>query len=361
MSVPLVSVVMSVLNGEAFLAEAVESILDQTFRDFEFIIIDDGSTDTSASILDSFQRNDPRVQIYHQENRGLIESLNRGCRLARGKYIARMDADDIAIRNRLSLQIDFMKRHPDVGILGGAVEFIDKTGKITATSRNPIEDCEIRSALLRGCPFWHPTVLMRKDVLIAVGGYRKVFVAAEDYDLWLRVANHCQMANLDAVVLKYRLHSNQSTIRKFRQTALSTLAAQVAAASRRNGNPDPFDSVTQVSSATLLELGVSVAAQEAAVAGRYLWSIRTMYETGDYEVALSVLTEMFRTSDWLRADNRVIADLRFLTAQIYWKQRRFLGSILSAVHAVINRPLIIGRPLKPLLSWLRQASNLGLY
>src|ERR1700683_781969 len=112
MTTPKISVVMSVFNSERFLREAVESILRQSFRDFEFIIMDDGSTDRSAAILDSYQENDARVKVYHKKHGGLIESLNHGCSLAQGKYIARMDADDISDGDRLKWQVDFMDAHP---------------------------------------------------------------------------------------------------------------------------------------------------------------------------------------------------------------------------------------------------------
>jgi hypothetical protein len=129
MTNPTVSVVMSVFNGEPYLHEALESILNQTFRDFEFIIINDGSTDGSATVLESYRKSDSRLRVYHQENRGVGESLNRGCGLAQGKYIARMDADDIATSGRLMRQVEFMEGHPEVDVVGGAVEFIDATGK----------------------------------------------------------------------------------------------------------------------------------------------------------------------------------------------------------------------------------------
>src|SRR5262245_27130869 len=162
MTTPIVSVVMSVLNGEPFLREAVESILGQTFGDFEFIVIDDGSTDASADILDSYQRNDARVRVYHQENKGLVESLNRGCGLARGKYIARMDADDIATKERLMWQVEFVEKHPEVGVVGGAIEVINASGKSSVTHRYPLKNSDIYQALLRGdCPLVHPTVVMR--------------------------------------------------------------------------------------------------------------------------------------------------------------------------------------------------------
>ncbi|MGZ8906047.1 MAG: glycosyltransferase [Methylobacter sp.] len=353
MPTPLVSVVMCVLNGERFLREAVESILDQSFRDFEFIVINDGSTDSTASILDSFERIDSRVRVYHQENMGLVESLNRGCGLAQGKYIARMDADDISVINRLMWQVEFMEKHPEVGVLGGAAEIIDIIGKSLGTSVNPIEDHELRNALLDDCPIWHPTVLMRKDVFVSVGGYRKVVFGSEDYDLWLRVADHYQLANLEAVLLHYRLHPHQVTVSKGRQLTFSTLAARATAAIRRDGIPDPLDSIEEITPAVLVKLGVSEATLQSALARRYLWSIRTMYNTGEYPGAFNMLTEMLRSCDWKQADKRTIADLRLLSAQLYWRQGRFVRSIAIAGHATITRPIILGRPFRSLLLWLR--------
>ncbi len=126
---PLVSVVMSVYNGERFLREAIESILSQTFRDFEFIIVNDGSTDGTAGILNSYALSDSRVRVFEQENMGQCASDNRGCSLARGKYIARMDSDDVSMRDRLERQIAFLENHEKVGLLGGAVEIIDDRGR----------------------------------------------------------------------------------------------------------------------------------------------------------------------------------------------------------------------------------------
>jgi hypothetical protein len=349
MMTPRVSVVMPVYNGERFLSEAVESILDQSFQEFEFIIIDDGSADSTASILDSYHKQDARVRVYRQENKGLVAALNYGCELARGKYIARMDADDIAIGNRLMRQVEFMEKHPEVGVLGGAVEIIDTTGNSLKISGNPVADHELRRALLEYCAFWHPTVLMRKDILALTGGYRKAFFGAEDYELWLRIADHSQLANLDAVLLKYRLHLYQVTVGKVRQMAFSTLAAQAAAALRKKGLPDPLSSVEEITPAVLAGLGVSEAAQQAALARRYLWSIGTLYDNGEYARAFDMLTEMSKHCDWKQAEKRIIADLRLLEARLYWRQGRFARSIASAGHAAGIRPIILTRPLKPLL------------
>jgi cellulose synthase/poly-beta-1,6-N-acetylglucosamine synthase-like glycosyltransferase len=349
----MVSVVMSVLNGERFLPEAVESILEQSFRDFEFIVINDGSTDGSGSMLDSYRRSDPRVRVYHQENRGLIESLNRGSGLAQGKYIARMDADDIAIRDRLMWQVDFMEQHPEVGVVGGAIEVINTKGKAVAIERNPTKDREIKLALLRGyCPLVHPTVLMRKEALVSVEGYRKVVVHAEDYDLWLRIADQYQLANLEAVVLKYRRHSCQVSVRRYRQQALSSLAARAAALSRRNGKPDPLDSVGEITPALLTGLGVSEATQQSTLGRSYVTCLRSMCDAGEYPEALTVI-DTLRRSDWKHFGSPVIADFHVAAARLYWRQRRFARSILSAGHALITRPIMLGRPLKPLLRRLR--------
>src|SRR5579872_4675255 len=208
--IPSISVVMSVFNGERFLRDAIESILNQSFCDFEFIIIDDGSTESIGSILDWYQKSDPRIRVYHQENRGLIESLNRACGLARGKYIARMDADDIATPDRLGRQLQYMEAHPGVAVLGGAVEIIDANGKLRGNAAPPTGDDAIRSNLQNGnTVFYHPTVMMRKEVFLAVGGYREVVVDAEDFDLWTRIADKHKLANLAQVVLKYRRHPHQ--------------------------------------------------------------------------------------------------------------------------------------------------------
>jgi cellulose synthase/poly-beta-1,6-N-acetylglucosamine synthase-like glycosyltransferase len=347
MAVPSVSVVMSVFNGERFLREAVESILNQSFCDFEFIIINDGSTDDSGSILDWYQRSDHRIRTYHQENRGLVQSLNRGCGLAQGKYIARMDADDIAVRDRLTWQFTFMEDHPEVAVLGGAFELIDQTGEVLRVVRHPLEPRELERDILKSSIICHPTAFIRKAAVIAAGGYRNV-VDAEDYDLWLRIAEHHPLANLPDVLLKYRLHLGQVSVARCRSQALGTVAARAAASARRSGKPDPLDSVGEITPALLARLGVSKTAQHTALARGYLSAIRNMCDAGEYTHALNVL-EVLRSPELKHAEIWTIADLRLCAAKVYWHKRRFARSILAAAHAAITRPAILGRPFKPLL------------
>lgn len=342
MTIPMISVVMSVFNGERFLREAVESILDQSFREFEFIVIDDGSTDRSGSILDAYQNCDARMRVYHREHGGLIESLNRGCGLAQAKYIARMDADDIASKDRLMTQVNFMEAHPKIGALGGAVEWIDATGKSLGTHRYPAEDCQIKATLLQGCAFWHPTVVLRREVFVWAGGYRSVVVDAEDYDLWLRIAEHFQLANIEEVVVKYRIHPQQVSMRKTEQQILGILAAQVAASSRRNGLPDPLNSAKEITCEALAAWGVTKARQHnKLVSYRRDW-IRNMCRAGEYSAALKSALETLQ-SDLEYAERSQIADLYLITAKLWWRQKKFTRSFLAIGHAVITWPVVAVR------------------
>jgi len=353
MATPTVSVVMSVFNGERFLQEAVESILHQSFREFEFIIIDDGSTDDSASILDSYQTYDARVKVHHKEHSGLIESLNQSCGLAQCKYIARMDADDIASKDRLNRQVAFMDAHPEIGVLGGAVEWIDASGNSLGTHRYPAEDRQIKATLLEGCALWHPTVVFRREAFILAGGYRSVAVDAEDYDLWLRIADRCQLANLEAVVLKYRIHPSQVSMRKTAQQALGILAVQVAASSRRNGLPDPLNSIETVSSEVLAALGVSKAKQQNKLASYRRDWVRKMCMAGEGPAALKAALEILQT-DLQYVERKVIADLYFIVAKLNWGQGRFGKSLLAFSHAILTWPAVSARLLGTVFRRLRR-------
>jgi glycosyltransferase involved in cell wall biosynthesis len=347
MGFPLVSVVMSVYNGERFLREALDSILKQSFRDFEFIIIDDGSDDGSPTILNSYQMVDPRIRVSRQRNRGLIESLNVGCQLACGKYIARMDADDIAIPDRLSRQIEFMETYPKVGVLGGSVEMMDSAGRALGIGRNPLTNIEIHT-IFPGCAFWHPTVMMRTSAFRLTGGYRRVTVDAEDHDLWWRMADRCELANLPDVLLRYRVHPDQISLRKCKQQTLSSLAAEVAAVRRKNLMPDPLDNVEEITPDLLSELGVSKVKQDTILAFKYLWRIRQYSLGGEHSVSLSLVNEVLISLRYAHAQRWVMADLRLLAASLCWRQSEFVKAGRFFAQAIWTWPIILARPLKTL-------------
>ena len=345
MSTPLVSVVMAVRNVDRFLAEAIESILRQTFTDFEFVIVDFGSTDDSRSIVSRYAASDNRIRFHEIPVCTLPIARNAGCSLARGEYIAVMDADDVCLPDRLKLEVEFMHKNPDVALLGGAVEWIDASGRPLGAHHHPTGFPEIKSELSTHCTFWHPTILVRREAFVSVGGYRGAFVYAHDYDLELRIAEKYECANLPSVVLKYRIHSAQITLQKQTQQTLCKLAARTSARSRKSDNRDPIGAVSDITSELLEKLGVDPAALEnALVSDCWLWA-RSMTAAREYTAALNSANLMLE-SKHVHVEQWLLADLQLLVAQLYWKQGRFLKSLLTACHAVFRRPLILGRPFR---------------
>jgi len=345
MSSPPVSVVMSVFNGELFLSQAVESILLQTFRDFEFVVIDDGSTDSTPEILGEYAVRDSRVRVIRQANKGRAASLNIGIALAKGKYIARMDADDIALPLRLEKQIGFMELHPAIGLLGAVTEVINNVGQLLTVTRPPQEDSEIKSVMLRYNPMCHPSVLMRKEVVHAAGGYRKALLDADDYDLWLRMGERTQFANLDEPLLRYRVHSNQVSIRNMRHQALCVLAARAAATFRRQGGPDPLTGIEEVSQQLLYSLGVTADDIRETLIGVY-WYWMEILKPCAPEAALQVVEGFLEgsTSEGLEAN--VVADAWLTAASLHYRQGRAERALYCLGRAFLRRPIVLGRPVK---------------
>jgi GT2 family glycosyltransferase len=348
MNSPPVSVVMVVCNVDRFLAESIESILAQSFREFEFIIVDFGSTDKSRAIISEYKAKDERIKFKTIPHCGLAEARNASCSFARGRYVAIMDADDVSVPQRLAWQVEFLEQHPEVGVLGGAAEWIDKNGRALVTFGNPVRDREIRAALLEYCPLWQPSVLMRREAFVDVGGYRPPFAPAEDYDLWLRMSEHFQLGNLKQVVLKYRIHPHQVSIRKQRQQTFGRLAALASASLRKNGMLDPFDRIEAITPVELAGLGVTEARQQREFVSESRKWIRHMCMAGEYTAALDATLEMLQ-SDLQYIERWQIADLHLTAARLYRIQRRFARSIIAAGRAVVTRPILLGRPVK---SWL---------
>lgn len=208
---PKVTVLMPVFNGEAYLRDAIESILGQTFDDYEFLIIDDGSTDSSPDIVKSFS--DPRIRFERYDDHcGTVHALNNGIRLSRGKYIARMDADDISLPHRLENQVRFMDAHPDTGICGSGIRIIKK-GKLKNRRYQPEFDQELKITLLFNTCFFHPTVIMKKAAIEHLL-YPKNFVYTQDYNFWTRLAPETRFANLPEILVYFREHARQISQKK---------------------------------------------------------------------------------------------------------------------------------------------------
>jgi glycosyltransferase involved in cell wall biosynthesis len=206
-----ISVVLAVYNGEKYLKEAIDSVLFQTFTDFELVIINDGSTDSTSGIILGYR--DPRiVYLENETNKGLIYSLNRGLSVSRGKYIARMDGDDVALSKRLQLQYDYLETHPEIGICGSNIEAFFSTKRKSMIVRFPETDELIRAFILFQSPFCHPAVMMRKELIEKNNlRYPGEFLHAEDYALWIALLKYTKAYNIPQTLLRYRIHEKSIT------------------------------------------------------------------------------------------------------------------------------------------------------
>lgn len=205
MNKPMVTVLMSVYNGERFLKEAIESILTQTFTDFEFLIINDGSTDDSVKIIESYD--DQRIRLINNEkNLKLIASLNKGVSLARGKYIARMDCDDVSMPDRLEKEVKFLENNHDYGLVGTWYTVIDAEGKDQYNRSYPSNNDLIKLFLSLNCPLAHGSIMGRAELFKKNSYGSKEYPAVEDYELWVRMSKDTKVYNIPEYLFKYRIY-----------------------------------------------------------------------------------------------------------------------------------------------------------
>jgi glycosyltransferase involved in cell wall biosynthesis len=210
---PAVTVLMPVYNAERYVDEAVRSILGQTFADFEFIIIDDGSKDRSLAILEGYAARDPRIRLVSRPNTGIVRALNQGLDMASGELVARMDADDIALPERLAKQRKYLEGHPECVMVGSRVLVIDPKGMPLTIMSDALTHEQIVDGFLagRGQLVHHPAVMYRRQVVLEIGAYREIFDEAEDLDLFLRLAEVGRIVNMEEPLLKYREHLTKAS------------------------------------------------------------------------------------------------------------------------------------------------------
>jgi len=202
---PKVTVLMSVYNGEKYLNEAIDSILGQNFKDFEFLIVNDGSTDMTAEILKSY--NDPRIRIINnKKNIGLTKSLNKELKLARGEYIARQDADDISMPERLEKEVKFLETHQDYAVVGTFAKIINKNSEVLFSLERPTEDLQIKQFFKKDNCIVHGSSMIRKACLSDIGFYNELMIRSQDYELWLRLSKKYRFANIAKYLYMWRKH-----------------------------------------------------------------------------------------------------------------------------------------------------------
>ena len=341
---PGLSVIMAVYNGEPFVRQAVESVPSQTFTDFEFIIIDDASTDATASILREYT--DGRIVLLsNNTNVGLTKSLNIGLRHARGEFIARMDADDIALPERLERQVRYLDEHPDVGILGCACQFIGSMGRRLGKKPRPLDDCTTRwTALLRN-PFIHPAVMLRRSVLEENGlRYDEEFTQSQDYEFFTRVLKYTRGANLSEQLLLYRKHpgditstSRESQLRNHDLITLRTIRETI------DGFPISPEKVTGLRRLFVDDARLSLKTNPAILANLYVGLCKAF--TARYSDAPSI--EYIKRATALKAISAVVrcSDLKGFLSVLLQACSLHHGVVLDflrlAPYAILRR---LGRP-----------------
>jgi glycosyltransferase involved in cell wall biosynthesis len=250
---PLVSVILPVFNAQRYIRSAVYSVLQQTLADFELIVIDDGSTDQSRSILQDLAGRDRRIQLISRPNKGLVATLNEGIAAARGNFIARMDADDLCMPTRFARQVGYLNAHPECVLLGCDVLYIDEEGDPIGRMPDIAFGHEkiTQDLLHRGWPIVHPSIMMRAEAVRTLGGYGADLVPNEDHDLFLRLGEIGQLENLPEVLLHYRKHATSISASQAEKVQAKTRQIIVEACARRGipvpdeiANPKPKAPVT---------------------------------------------------------------------------------------------------------------------
>jgi glycosyltransferase involved in cell wall biosynthesis len=300
---PRISCLLPVYNGEAFLVEAVDSILSQTYRDFELVVVDDGSRDATPDILRAFAEKDDRVRVVRRENGGIVAALNTGLSASRGDYVARMDADDISLPERFQFQLDYLDVHPGCVLVGGFARSLKPDGSFdgrTTGGRHLRTDLSCFPP--RVAVAMHPLIMVRRAALLQVGGYRSTFPHAEDYDLFLRLSKLGTIDNPDRDLLIYRRHDGAISLKHLETQERSAALAEMhaIAGDSTDGDVPPW----------LLEPYVRLR----------IWR---RYRSVDRAKADAMFPRLLADTASLR--------LRTLTSGRYWGLRtRIIGSILAA-------------------------------
>lgn len=241
---PLISVLMSMRNGMPYVEQTVRSIIAQTFTDWEFIVVDNASTDDSAGAVERIAQTDSRIRVYRNiEDLGMSGGLNRGLEFCRGKWIARMDADDIALPERFERQLDFLKRNPDVKVASCLAYYIDANGKRSGKTFHDLTTREAYARYMRegrAMGILHPGTMMDRKILVEAGGYRQAYFPANDTDLWGRLAERGALILVqEEYLMEYRVHGGSVTAQTFEFSRLKYQWARDSMRARRKGLPEP--------------------------------------------------------------------------------------------------------------------------
>lgn len=241
---PLVSVIMPAYNSQKYIERAIESILDQTFRSFEFIIINDASDDRTMEIIEKFAKKDARIKVFsNKKNLQIAASLNLGMKLAQTEFIARMDPDDISHERRLEYQYNFLRGHEKVAIVGSDIVVLNEKGHKIAVRQYPSRSDELKKVMFKYSPFAHPVIMFRKKYIIEFGGYDIKMVPCEDIDLWFKVGSKYEFASLKKFLLQYTLLITSNSHKSLRDLELLGFRIKINAIRKFGYRPNIYDIV----------------------------------------------------------------------------------------------------------------------
>jgi glycosyltransferase involved in cell wall biosynthesis len=318
-TVPAVSILMPVRNAAPYLDEAIASLIGQSFGDFELIAIDNGSTDATPDLLARWAELDPRLRVDQLGRARLSGCLNHAAALARAPLLARLDADDVAEPDRLRAQVAAFAANPGLGLVGSAATLIDPAGRKLGELHPPTDDAELRRRQQASSGFVTSTTMVRKALFERVGGYRQGLNISEDFDLWVRISEHCEIANLPDLLISYRVHPRSATARQPAQMAIASLCITAAAEARRRGLPEPFSRGVPNLRQALPLLGISRRHARRTVRLRSAAN-RFLRRASSLPIPAAVKTVTPRLARWLGI--RTIYDRYLRSAHLAARRRR---------------------------------------
>lgn len=350
MTAARVSVVMPVRNGARFVGEAVQSVLGQTLSRLEVVAVDDCSTDDTPLILSELAARDSRVHVFTlYREAGIVGALNRGCALAQAPLIARMDSDDRAHSSRLARQLELFDEDPRLVLVASGVVVIDELGQALEVRRPPQQD-RIADRLRDENVLVHPSVMFSAKAFHDVGGYRPALQHAEDYDLWLRLAEIGRVDTISEPLLDYRFHPAQLSRTAARMQAAAMLAAQASARARSRGHADPI-TFDHLGEEVLERIGISSGEVDTRAA-------RSLVTLGSFAIdagRLEYAHQLLESASDFRPRGRVGSMLALQRVRILMRERHRFAAVITLVRAFAMRPLATVRMLRALHS-AREAS-----
>jgi glycosyltransferase involved in cell wall biosynthesis len=340
MESPAISVIMPARNAEQYIGAAIESLTRQSFGAFEVVVVEGGSTDRTADVVEDFATRDQRIRLDLQPALGIVAGRNRGASLARGRYLAWLDADDVATPRRLERQIAFMESHPTVAALGGSIVVTDELLRPLLPVSYPSEHKQITATLLEGNSLAASATMIRTSAYQEVGGCRAPFKqGAEDYDLWLRLSEAgWALANLRELLAFYRTHAGQVSGTGVERFVIPTVAVQLSARARREGRKDPYGDFETFSYEQFVQAEPLRETVDHAVLNVAAGQATFVALIGQPEQARRLLdwaTEITRATPVQRATHARLSLARAVTS---WKTRRHGATIRYVVEGALADP-----------------------